>query len=72
MKIITLALSSVVFCSVPHQPETRVFSAAVTDIPVTADMSHADPKTWHALPAAPSALPEELVVIKFSSRTRPF
>jgi hypothetical protein len=72
MKIIALALISVVFCSVPHQPETGVFSAVVTDIPVTADMTYADPKTWHALPAAPPALREGLSLVKFSTRSRPF
>ena len=72
MKTITLALTSVVFCAVPHQPETGVLPAAVTDMPVTVDMAHADPKTWHALPAVPSAEREELAVVKFSTRSRPF
>ena len=30
----------------------REFRAAVTDMPGIIDMSHADPRTWHSLPAA--------------------
>jgi hypothetical protein len=72
MKAIALALTSVVFCSVLHQPETRNLSAAVTDTPLTVDMSYADPATWHALPMVHPAVSEELGVIKLSSRSRPF
>ena len=35
----------------PTKPGEAVHSA-VTDRPYIADMSHADPKTWHSLPPA--------------------
>jgi hypothetical protein len=72
MKAIALALTSVVFSFVPHQPETRNLSAAVTDTPLTVDMSYADPATWHALPLVHPAVPGELGVIKLSGRSRLF
>jgi hypothetical protein len=61
MKRILMALSGLMLCAAPlHSnaadpalpPQGKMGeerSAAITDVPETIDMSHADPKTWHSL-----------------------
>ena len=70
MQTIALALTSIMLCAVPGKIGQT--SAAITDIPVIADLAYADPKTWHGLPAAGSGALGPEKVVQFSSRPRPF
>ena len=57
MNTIALALICFTLCVLPYPDEPGERSAAVTDLPVTADLAYADPKTWHSLPAVASEVP---------------
>ena len=45
-------LSAFAWHGADADPRPEEFRAAVTDMPGIIDMSHADPRTWHSLPAA--------------------
>ena len=88
MKRILPALTGSILCaatihshaadSVHLQYQTgKKMRAVVTDTPEIADMSHADPKTWHRLPPAAQVYDQALsqkmeLPVQFSSRPRPF
>jgi hypothetical protein len=89
MKRILMALSGLMLCAAPlHSnaadpalpPQGKMGeerSAAITDVPETIDMSHADPKTWHSLrpevQVYGQVLAQELQLpTHFISRPRPF
>jgi hypothetical protein len=86
MKRILLSLTGVMLGAASHAADPAVplqsklgeeLHAAVTDMPETIDMSHADPKTWHSLPPAAQVYDQVLAQEvefpnHFSSRARPF
>jgi hypothetical protein len=61
MNVHLLLLTAIMLCmATPHSDQSTPaaeLGAAVTDMPDIIDMSHADPKTWHSLPAAQPPVP---------------